>query len=171
MNRFFRDEFADVFDAHFPRLFRYLDRLSGDPELAADIAQETFMKLYQRGALPDTPGAWLVTVATNLLRNARTTRERRTHLLKIAPDAASFADRPVFPAFTTDSAALQRRVRSALDGMPERERQMLLLRAEGYSYREIAGALSLNETSVGTLLARAKRMFLERYEDRPDASQ
>jgi len=46
---------------------------------------------------------------------------------------------------------------------------MLLLRAEGYSYREIASALQLNEPSVGTLLARAKRAFREAYE-KPDAS-
>jgi RNA polymerase sigma-70 factor (ECF subfamily) len=54
--------------------------------------------------------------------------------------------------------------------MPERERQMLLLRAEGYSYKDIAEALSLQETSVGVLLARAKRAFLAVYEDRSDAS-
>jgi len=36
---------------------------------------------------------------------------------------------------------------------------MLLLRAEGYSYRDIAHALHVNETSVGVLLARARRAF------------
>jgi DNA-directed RNA polymerase specialized sigma24 family protein len=35
--------------------------------------------------------------------------------------------------------------------------------AEGYSYRDIAAALDLRETSVGTLLARAKRAFRENY--------
>jgi DNA-directed RNA polymerase specialized sigma24 family protein len=41
----------------------------------------------------------------------------------------------------------------------------LLLRAEGYSYRDIATALDLNEASVGTLLARAVRAFRESYGD------
>ena len=41
---------------------------------------------------------------------------------------------------------------------------MLLLRAEGYGYRELAAALDLNESSMGTLLARAKRAFREAYE-------
>ena len=89
---------------------------------------------------------------------------------KIVPAAASFADRSVSPEVATESRDLEQRVRAALGGMPERERQMLLLRAEGYSYREIADALHLQEASVGTLLARAKRAFREIYEDRADAS-
>jgi RNA polymerase sigma-70 factor (ECF subfamily) len=171
MHRSFRDDFVELFNAHFQRLHRYLDRLSGDPELSADIAQETFMKLYERGVLPDTPGAWLVTVATNLLRNVQTTRARRTHLLKIVPDAQMFADRPVSPAYAADPRDVPRRVRAALDRMPERDRQMLLLRAEGYNYKEIAEALDLRESSVGTLLARAKRIFRDLYEEKSNASQ
>jgi DNA-directed RNA polymerase specialized sigma24 family protein len=46
---------------------------------------------------------------------------------------------------------------------------MLLLRAEGYGYRAIAAALELNELSVGTLLARAKRAFRTLYEESLDA--
>jgi DNA-directed RNA polymerase specialized sigma24 family protein len=54
--------------------------------------------------------------------------------------------------------------------MPERERHMLLLSAEGYSYREIAETLDLHEPSVGSLLARARQAFRECYEGRGDAS-
>jgi RNA polymerase sigma-70 factor (ECF subfamily) len=46
---------------------------------------------------------------------------------------------------------------------------MLLLQAEGYSYRDIAAALELHEASVGTLLARARRAFLTAYGSRSDA--
>lgn len=53
--------------------------------------------------------------------------------------------------------------------MTERDQQLLLLRAEGYSYRDIAVALELNEASVGVLLARAKRAFREKYEEVFDA--
>jgi DNA-directed RNA polymerase specialized sigma24 family protein len=46
---------------------------------------------------------------------------------------------------------------------------MLLLRAEGYSYREIAGVLGLGETSVGAMLARAKAVFLRVIGEDPRA--
>lgn len=170
MTRSFRDDFVELYDAHFTRVYRYMDRVSGDPDLAADIAQETFIKLYQRGSIPDTPGAWLVTVAMNLFRNAHATQARRRHLLNVVPDAATFADRAVEAPASAQAHALAVRVRRALDRIPERERHMLLLRAEGYSYKEIAAALQIQETSVGTLLARAKRAFREHYEERADAS-
>lgn len=46
---------AELFDNRFARLFRYLDRLSGDRELAADIVQESFARLHANGSLPDEP--------------------------------------------------------------------------------------------------------------------
>ena len=59
--------------------------------------------------------------------------------------------------------SVQVRVRAALERLPERERQLLLLSAEGYRYRDMAAALELHEASVGVMLARAKRAFREIY--------
>jgi len=163
------DRFVELFHAHFTRLYRYLDRLSGEPELAADLAQEAFVKLYERGAPPDRPEAWLITVATNLFRNARTKRSRQARLLTAARAADALADPPRSPGDGAASGDARARVRSAIDRLGERDRQLLLLRAEGYSYRDIAAALDLHEASVGTLLARAKRAFRSHYGDQADA--
>ncbi len=160
----FHDQFVELFDAHFQRLYRYLDRLSGDPELAADLAQEAFIRLYRRGSLPDAPPAWLVSVAMNLFRNVRSSQSRRLRLLTPARGEGLHSDPPPSPEQAAIAADSRRRVRSALDRLPERERRILLLRAEGYSYREIAVALELHEASVGTLLARAVRAFRETCE-------
>ena len=165
----FHDEFVEIFNANFLRVYRYLDRLSGEPELAADLAQDTFVRLYRRGRAPDTPEAWLITVATNLLRNAQSQRSRRAQLLTTAHGAAVLSDPPPSPMQELDAAESRRSVRRAIDMLPERERAMLLLRAEGYSYRDIATALQINEGSVGTLLARAKRAFRDRYDGGADA--
>jgi RNA polymerase sigma factor (sigma-70 family) len=157
----FEGAFVELFEAEFSRLFRYLDRLSGDPDLAADLAQETFIRLYRRGSMPDSPEVWLVTVALNLFRNARSTTSRRLRLLARWGEPARTEE----PA-SKDVGALETasQVRAALATLEERDRDMLLLRAEGYSYREIAAALELHEASVGTLLARARRAFREAYE-------
>ena len=152
----FDEAFVVLFKTELPRLFRYLDRLSGEPDLAADLAQEAFIRLYRRGVLPDRPEVWLVTVALNLFRNARSTSSRRLRLLSrwTQPSESSEA-----PQEVSESES----VRAALRHLPQRDREMLLLRAEGYSYREIATTLDLNEASIGTLLARAKRAFREAY--------
>jgi len=164
----FEQSFVEMFDAHFQRLHRYLGRLSGEPDLAADLAQEAFVRLYRRGSLPDEPRAWLLTVAMNLLRNARSTHSRRRRLLTLVRGEGA----PAAPSSAESAAVrddLRRRVRAAVDGLPERDRHLLLLRAEGYSYRDIAAALQLNEASVGTLLARARRGFRAIYEGGSDA--
>lgn len=165
----FEGRFVELFDAHFPRLYRYLDRLSGEPDLAADIAQETFVKLYQRGSLPDAPEAWLISVALNLFRNVKSTRSRRSRLLTVARGERVHADPPRSPDAEVENQELSRRVRRAVGRLPERERRLLLLRAEGYSYRDIAAALELNESSIGTLLARARRDFRDIYRGGTDA--
>jgi RNA polymerase sigma-70 factor, ECF subfamily len=160
----FDETFAQLFRTEFPRLFRYLDRLSGEPDLAADLAQEAFVRLHRRGAMPDHPDLWLVTVALNLFRNVKSTGARRHRLLTMARAESALADPAPEPSESGDAAESYQRVRATMDRLPERERQMLLLRAEGYSYRHIAAALELNEASIGTLLARAKRAFREAYE-------
>jgi RNA polymerase sigma-70 factor (ECF subfamily) len=156
---------VELFDAHFQRLYRYLNRLSGEPDSAADIAQEAFVRLYQRGSLPDAPEAWLVSVAMNLFRNEATTRSRRLRLLTPARVERVQADPPPAPDRAAEARDARRRVRAALDRLTERERRLLLLRAEGFRYRDIAVALELNEASVGVLLARARRAFRDAYED------
>ncbi len=160
----FHDCFVELFETHFNRLFRYLDRLSGEPELAADLAQEAFVRLYRRGSLPDRPVAWLVTVAMNLFRNTRSTQARRRRLLTVARAEGAMADSPPVPGEASEASESGVRVRAAIDALPERDRRMLLLRAEGYAYRDIASTLGLNEASIGTLLARAKRAFRDAYE-------
>jgi RNA polymerase sigma-70 factor, ECF subfamily len=164
MTQEFDARFRLLFQTEFPRLFRYLDRLSGDPDLAADLAQEAFVRLNRRGAMPDRPEVWLITVSMNLFRNIKSTRSRRRRLLTVARAESVLADPPPTVTLAQDDAESTEHVRSAMSHLSEREQRMLLLRAEGYSYREIASALKLNEGSIGTLLARAKRAFRAAYE-------
>src|SRR5262245_14201442 len=164
----FRERFDELFEEHYPRLFRVMNRLSGEPELAADLAQGAFVRLYQRGSMPDHPEAWLISVAMNLLRNEKSTQSRRLRLL--APLSAP--EPPELPPSlerAREMNATRERVRDALERLDERDRMLLTLRAEGYRYRDLAAALELNEASIGTLLARARRAFLAAYEEATDA--
>lgn len=166
----FHDRVVELFRANHDRLFRFLDRQGGDPELAADVVQEAFVRLYGRGTLPEHPEAWLISVAMNLFRNACSQRSRRRRLLTVERGGRTTGDPPPPPEQAAVASEARERVRAALERLPERERQLLLLRAEGYGYREIARALELNEASVGTLLARAKQAFRDVYEEPAHAS-
>ena len=154
----FEEAFCRLFDQEFPSLFRYLQRLTGDRDLADDLAQEVFVRLYQRASFPDDTRGWMGAVAHNLLRDQKRTAKRRLHLMVASPEAVT----PGRPANADENLLANERrqaVRGALDKLSERDRRMLLLRHEGYSYREIAHALGVNETSVGTLLLRATAAF------------
>lgn len=151
--------FEKMFEQHFTSLFRYMDRLSGDPDLAADIAQETFVRLYQRGAFPDDLRGWLAAVAGNLLRDEQRGSRRRLELLASQPADLTMGSSA--PSADLEMLRDEQRaaVRSVLNGLTLRDQQLLLLRHEGYSYREIGTALDIAETSVGTLLMRASAAF------------
>ena len=157
-----------TFDAYHDGLYRYLVRLVGDPELAADAAQEAFLRLVQRP--PRTLGnlkAWLYTVATNFAFDTLKVARRRSAILQGSPERA-----PVGEAETPPDVSLERQerwqtVRDALHGLREKERTTLLMRAEGFSYREIGAALDISSNSVGVVAARALRKLaavLQPYE-------
>lgn len=167
----FEVAFRDAFERGYPSLARYLERLTDDAATAADLAQEAFVRLCARGSMPDDPRAWLVSVAHNLLRNERERIRRRARILgahgeEIAPTRMA---PPADDAM--ESAERRAEVRRALVALGERERRMLLLRYEGFSYREIASALGIHEASVGTLLARAKASFRQALGESSHASR
>jgi RNA polymerase sigma factor (sigma-70 family) len=155
----FERSFRTVFEAQFTSLRRYLDRLTGDADLAADLAQETFVRLLQRGSMPADVRAWLAAVASNLFRDERRRAGRRAALLAGQPPELTMAARAPHPDVQMMSADAKRQVRAALDALPLRDRQLLLLRFEDYSYRELAVAVGVAESGVGTLLVRAMRAF------------
>jgi RNA polymerase sigma-70 factor, ECF subfamily len=87
-------DFETVFAELYPSLFRYLHRLTGDEDVAEDIAQEAFVRLL-RHPLPDSEvRPWLFTVAMNLVRDRARKRERRQRLLTSAPSLVTRAALP-----------------------------------------------------------------------------
>ena len=75
---------------------------------------------------------------------------------------ASFFGITVSPERVVEQNQDRARVRQALAALKP-EQALILMRAEGFSYSEIAAALSLNPGSVGTLLARAEQAFRKEY--------
>ena len=92
----------------------------------------------------------------NLLRGERRERARAERLAE--PSAQ------LDPHAEVVRAEERIRVRAALARLPERQGKLLLLRYAGLSYAEIAAALQVAPGSVGTLLVRAERAFIQTYE-------
>ena len=165
VNSDFESALTRLYEKQFPALYRYLDRTLGDGQLATDIAQEAFIRLFDRGSMPDEPVAWLITVVNNLVRDDYRRTGRRLRLLEQA--GYNVGHSATSPDATTrlDQEERREQVRTALTRLSLRDRQALLLRHSGYSYREVAVALGITETSVGTILLRAGALFREVYEE------
>ena len=61
------------------------------------------------------------------------------------------------------AAEEQEHVRTVLGALDARQSELLLLRASGLSYTEVAAAMELNPASVGTLIARAQQAFRKEF--------
>ena len=152
-----------LFLEHYDGLYRYLVRLTGDPDLAADAAQEAFVRLVERPPQDRHVRAWLYAVATNVVRDTARARARWLTLLRATPERAPVGDMGPAPDAATESEERRRLVRAALDRLSWKERTVLLMREEGFKYHEIAQAVGVAPGSVGTLIARAVKRFTDTY--------
>ena len=160
--------FDAVFREHYPRVVGLLARLTGDRGQAEEIAADVFCKLSRRpGMSPNREEwmPWLYRVATNAGLDALRSNGRRKRREEAAGAEGLHA---------RSSTALEEmlreercsRVRLVLGSLKPREAQLLLLRADGLAYRELAETLGIQPGSVGTLLARAEAEFEKRFRAR-----
>lgn len=148
-----------LFEMYHESLVRMLHRRTGDRDRAEDLAQETFARAV--AAPPNNPRPWLFAVALNLVREdgRRSVRQgRRLQLLKAESEQSAPSPEDELEVNDRKSA-----VRAALAELNERDREALLLKAEGFSYEEIAATLGLARGAIGTTLARARKRLVEAY--------
>ena len=156
----FEAEFETLFHQYWEPLCRILYRILGDWDEAEDLALEAFYRFHRQPPADDQNRVgWLYRVATNLGLNALRGRQRRAHYEVEAGREALETTGPADPASAAEQKLEQERVRLALKSIRPRSAQILTLRYSGFTYAEIAAALSLSPGSVGTLLARAEQEF------------
>jgi RNA polymerase sigma-70 factor (ECF subfamily) len=151
-------DLTELFEQYYGSLVRMLYRRTGDRDRAEDLAQETFARAV--AAPPNNPRPWLFAVALNLVREdgRRAVRQgRRLELLR-TDDRGEQG-----PENDYERNERSASVHAALAALNERDREALLLKAEGFNYEEIAATLGLSKGAVGTTLARARRRLVEAY--------
>ena len=162
------EAFTGFYERSARPLWAYLARTSGDPALAEDLMQESYVRFLCADKAPalESEGEvaarlYLFRIGTNLLRD----HWRRPRVASIEEVAEEF--------FAASGGAAEAESRMALTPalrqMKPRERQLLwLAHAEGYSHREIAQVMGLAAASVRLLLFRARRKMAKLLQQ-PDA--
>ncbi|WP_343576016.1 sigma-70 family RNA polymerase sigma factor [Pseudomonas sp.] len=173
MRRIASSSLLQSFQAHYADLMRFLARRLGDNQRAADVAQDTWLRLADQPAEAEVqdPRAYLFRVAGNIaIDNLR--REGRLAELHVDETAANdLSD----PASTLEHRLLAHEalehLDAALDQLPPNVRQALLMnRLDGLTHSQIARHLGVSESMVGKYIVQAMRHcrdWAQRQEDTP----
>lgn len=173
-----KEAFGVLVRRHERELYGYLRRYTGDPALAEDVFQNTFLQIYlkccsgQQGEEGTGPSGayqkgrpvrpWMYTIATHLAIDAlrRVGRQQAVSLDESRGDATQSANSLMELLETQESSPLdevlkeetRERVRSSVDRLPDLLRQVLILAYyQGLKYQEIADILDI---PVGTVKSR-----------------
>src|SRR5262245_49250501 len=164
--------FEEIFRAHERFIWGLCYRMTGNAADADDLAQETFVRAWERPpARTDEPWRpWLVSVAMNLSRDLLRRRKRRRYEGPWLPSPIETGDEFTPPSYEPvddegNPAARYDMLESvsfafllALEALTPRQRAVLLLRdVFDYSVREAAEALGMSEPAIKTTLHRARR--------------
>jgi RNA polymerase sigma-70 factor, ECF subfamily len=163
-----------IMDRHGERLFHYLLRQLSNETDAADLAQESFVRVYQNCARfrPDQRfSTWLYTIATNLLRDRFRWHKRHPQVSLEAEGETggaiedTLADPIASPSEHAEKSERAEEVRQAVQLLPEELRTPLILfEYEGLSHAEIGVILNSSAKAVESKLYRARGQLRKRLE-------
>lgn len=159
-------------------LIRFIYRYVGDQDEALDLAQETFVRIYQNRAgyrASAKFSSWLFTIASNLCRNSIRWKLRHPTVSLAREDDCN--DNPAdamdalpgrdgeAPSDTAEQNETVRCVQESIQSLPhDLKTVVLLFEYEDLSYEEIAGTLSCSPKAVETRLYRARKILREKLE-------
>ena len=142
-----KEQFKILFDLYFETIRRYLYYRSGDKDLSTDLAQDTFMRIWEKELqlLPGKDAALLYKIAGDLF----VSHTRREKLRMEGPDRIHFEQTGRTPEEELQFLELQEKYEKALMKLPENQRIVFLMsRMEELTYPEIAARLSLSVKAV-----------------------
>ncbi len=159
--------FEGMFLQHYARVLRLLMRLAGSRAQAEDLANEVFLKLSRQSEhwlRTNNVGGWLYRAATragiDALRAATHRKQYEVAAWRQAGSSESGGTGPLEDMLREED---RKSVQLVLRKMKPAQAQLLLLRADGATYKELAEALDVAVTGVGTLLNRAEAEFRKHY--------
>jgi RNA polymerase sigma-70 factor (ECF subfamily) len=158
------DRLDALFRTHYARLARVVGRIVHDQARAEEIAADVFIR-WQRhpSAHGDGAAGWLYRTAA---RQALDAWRRDRRWARVERVLAHIGLAPRTPADLHEGVEERRQVRATLAALRRRDATLLLLWVEDVSYADLASAIGVQATSVGSLLRRAQEAFRKEYEAR-----
>lgn len=170
--------FSQLVASYKDRLIGVFSHLLHDQDVAEDLAQEVFLRVYKaRERYEPTAkfSTWIFRIANNLASNTRRNRGRRKEVPLDVRDSGPLGSRPeekmlaeksgMMPTRQIAKRELQDVVRQALATLNERQRMAVMLhKFEGMSYADIGQAMEMTVPAVKSLLSRARENLRDALE-------
>lgn len=151
--------FAQLVRAHQSQVWRFLSHLLGDPSLAEDVTQETFLKVYKKldsYQFRSRFSTWVLAIA----RNAGVDAMRKNRRKQVDLDVELLDD----PLAHSSPSRLE--LETAIGSLaPKLREAFLLVEVMGLSYQEVARALGVPIGTVKSRLYHARRHLVEWLRD------
>lgn len=163
--------FETLYRVHRAGIYTLLRHLVRDPELAADLTQQTFVRAWESLSRLRHPGAfrgWLHRIALNLVRDEAKAGHTRLEVTEAALGSAPGSAREgrgggANPQAEVLSSELRKVVQAALAALPAEQRAVVVMHhLEGMSVDEIARVVGVRPGTVMSRLARAREAMRER---------
>jgi RNA polymerase sigma-70 factor (ECF subfamily) len=158
--------FEALFLKYYRRVVGVLYRLLGDRASAEELANDVFWKLYRQpwwAQSDGNVGGWLHRTAINLGIDRMRAMARRRQYEEASGGEGAEIHAHGDPLDEVLRAERTRRVRSVLAKLKTAHAQILILRAQGLTYKELADALGLKLGTMGTMLVRAEAAFQKQF--------
>jgi len=171
--------FAEEALPHLDAVYRFALRLSGAPDQAEDLVQETFMRAY-RSWDQYTPGtrakSWLFTICRNVFLRGRERVRRHDRIVAEEVDRSSTTAEAANPLWRSVDGVdpegeffesiVDEEILKAVEALPEEYRMALVLSdLEGLAYAEVADLLDVPVGTVKSRLFRGRRQLQQALYD------
>lgn len=150
------------------QIFAYAQRILMVRSSAEDAFQETFLRIFRKRATykPGSPfRPWLYTICLNTCRDSLRAKNRRPES-ELEKTAFALADGQPGPEALSEQTALARRIRQAVEALPDKQRDVFLLSYyQGLQYPEIAEILEIPVGTVKSRMFHASKFLAEQLKD------
>ena len=147
--------FDEVYKKYYKELRRFGRHLNITSEKTEDLIQEAYLRFYlelKKNVVFNNPRAWLYKVLLNLFRTQFNNGKRELEINEELVFSKAGSYDPQDEYYNTEKRQI---IAVILKKMPERDKEILLLYHNGFSYAEMAEILEINPNSIGQTLVRA----------------
>lgn len=159
------DGFEGIYQSNYSGIYGFLYKMCDDLELAEELTQETFYQAFvsfHRYNGSCTVFTWLAAVAKNVYFKYLRKNTGKILPTDILPEESTTQAEECQPEKVTEKKELILKVRNAIAQLPEKYRDVVVLRTYAYlSFKEISGYLHISENSAKVIYFRAKNQLRE----------